>query len=163
MSVEIRYPNKHYYLKNMSVEIRYPNKHYYLKNMSVEIRYPNKHYYLKNMSVEIRYPNKHYYLKNMSVEIRYPNKHYYPKLTNNLVYNNKIDLEPAKCVTKRVRGSCHPALRLCSPSAPPLTVAAGDSLWTAAHQTPRQSYVLGPSGKAWIWALSLPKSRWQQG
>ena len=71
--------------------------------------------------------------------------------------NNKIDLEPAKCVTKRVRGSCHPALRLRSPSAPPLTVAAGDSLWTAAHQTPRQSYVLGPSGKAWIWAL------WQQG
>ena len=49
-------------------------------------------------------------------------------LQYNLVYNNKIDLEPAKCVTKRVRGSCHPALRLRSPSAPPLTVAAGDSL-----------------------------------
>ena len=64
---------------------------------------------------------------------------------------------------KRVRGPCHPALRLRSPSAPPLTTAAGDSLWTVAHQTSKQSYALGPSGKAWIWALSPPKSRWQQG
>ena len=39
-----------------------------------------------------------------------------------------LEKKKKKKKKKRVRGPCHPALRLRSPSAPPLTVAAGDSL-----------------------------------